>query len=171
MKYSDFLKAEKGCPFDTPIRQIVLAENASAFLTYALAPYSRDHWLVVPKRHVANLTELTHQERDDTDALLARGSTALRALCHKGISILLRQGEDLSPYRGQLGLNDVELSRCRHLRQEKGRYAECLIKTPFLSRIGRLHPTEEEHTLLRTDDIREELVREARSARGRVECV
>lgn len=94
MKYADFLKKEvRGCPFDTPIRQIMLAENATAFLTYALAPYSPDHWLVIPKRHVANLIDLTHPERDDIDALLSRGFRALRELGHEGVSILLRQGE------------------------------------------------------------------------------
>jgi hypothetical protein len=74
------------------------------------------------------------------------------------IRILLRQAEDLEPYRGVLGLNDVELRRLRSLRQKKGEFSECLIKTPYLSRLGRLYPTSKEHELLRTDNIREELV-------------
>lgn len=81
------------------------------------------------------------------------------------IRILLRQAEDLEPYRGVLGLNDVELKKLRALRQKKGEFSECLIKTPFLSRLGRLYPTEEEHELLRTDNIREEIVRENLSSR------
>ncbi len=76
--------------------------------------------------------------------------------------ILLRQGEDLSQFRGALGLNDVELSKLRLLRQVKGSFSECLIKTPFLSRIGRLYPTEDENALLRTDNLRAELIEEAR---------
>ena len=75
------------------------------------------------------------------------------------VRILLRQGEDLGPYRGALGLNEVELSLLRLLRQEKGCFSECLIKTPYLSRLGRLHSTEEEYELLRTDNIRAELIR------------
>lgn len=93
MKYADFLKQTKGCPFDAPIAQITLADNANAFLTYALAPYNRDHWLVIPKRHVANLTDLTHPERDDIDELLTRGVQALRTIGHLGVSLLLRQGD------------------------------------------------------------------------------
>ena len=93
MKYSDFLKQEHGCPFDTPIDEIVIYECGTAFLTYALAPYSKDHWLVIPKRHVGKLTDLTHEERDDIDGILARGLKALTALGHQGVSILLRQGE------------------------------------------------------------------------------
>ena len=78
------------------------------------------------------------------------------------IRILLRQGEDMWPYRGALGLNDIEIQRLRELRQTKGSYSECLIKTPFMSRIARLHPTEEEHSLLRTDNLREEMVKSMR---------
>lgn len=78
------------------------------------------------------------------------------------VRILLRQGEDLNRYQGILGLNEVELRRARFLKQRKGQFSECLIKTPFLSRLGRLYPTAEEHELLRTDNLREELVQEVR---------
>jgi hypothetical protein len=78
------------------------------------------------------------------------------------VRILLRQGEDLSALKGHLGFNEVELRLSRQLRQVKGEFSECLIKTPFLSRIGRLYPTPAEHELLRTDNIRAELLRENR---------
>ncbi len=74
------------------------------------------------------------------------------------IRILLRQGEDLAPYKGVLGLNSVELKLLRQLKQKKGVYSECLIKTPFLSKLSKLYPTSEEHKLLRTDNIREEII-------------
>ncbi len=78
------------------------------------------------------------------------------------VRILLRQGEDLSQFRGALALNDVELNRLRLLRQVRGEFSECLIKTPYLSRLGRLYPTDAEHELLRTDNLREEWVKERR---------
>jgi hypothetical protein len=78
------------------------------------------------------------------------------------VRILLRQGEDLTQLRGHLGFNDVELRLSRQLKQVKGEFSECLIKTPFLSRLGRLYPTPDEHELLRTDNIRQELIRESR---------
>ena len=81
------------------------------------------------------------------------------------IRILLRQGEDVSRYRGILGMSEVELSKVRLLKQQKGHFSECLVKTPFLSRYGRLYPTKEEHALLRTDNIREELIKETRNKR------
>lgn len=85
------------------------------------------------------------------------------------VRILLRQGEDLTPIRGHLGFNDVELKLSRQLKQSRGEYSECLIKTPFLSRLGRLYPTSEEHELLRTDNIRQELILE--SKHGGLRCV
>ena len=76
------------------------------------------------------------------------------------IRILLRQGEDLESHRGVLGLNEAELQCARRLRQVRGEFSECLIKTPFLSRVGRLYPSQEEHALLRTDNLRQERVQE-----------
>lgn len=73
------------------------------------------------------------------------------------LRILLRQGEDLLPLQSVLELNSVELKELRRLRQKKGVYAECLIKTPFSSQIGRLYPTEEEFSLLQTDNLRQSL--------------
>lgn len=80
------------------------------------------------------------------------------------VRILLRQGEDLTAFRGALGLNDVEFDRLRLLRQVRGEYSECLIKTPYLSRLGRLYPSGSEHEVLRTDNLRAEWVQEHRSA-------
>ncbi|OFZ56273.1 MAG: hypothetical protein A2428_15540 [Bdellovibrionales bacterium RIFOXYC1_FULL_54_43] len=76
------------------------------------------------------------------------------------IQVILRQREDPAKFTGDLGLNRTEIERVRYLRQEKGVFAECLVKTPFFSRIGRLELTPEEHDLYRTDTIRREVVRE-----------
>ncbi len=88
------------------------------------------------------------------------------------IRILLRQGEDVSRHQGVLGLNPVELARVSRLKQERGVYSECLVKTPFLSRVGRLYPTEEEHALLRTDNLRAELIAQSKKDvnQGAIEC-
>ena len=83
------------------------------------------------------------------------------------VRILLRQGEDLDRYQGILGLNSKELEWTKLLKQRKGHFSECLIKTPFLSKVGRLYPTEAEHALLRTDNIRQELIEESREKLAR----
>jgi len=74
------------------------------------------------------------------------------------ITILLRQKEDVTQYRNILDLNDPEISKVKQIKKKKGIYSECLIKTPFLSRFGRLYPTQEEHEILRTDNLRAERV-------------
>lgn len=80
------------------------------------------------------------------------------------VRVLLRQDEDISRFRGILGLNDTEVGRLQGFLKENGKFSDCLIKTPFLSRIGQLIPTHEEHELLRTDNLRADRVREAKEA-------
>ncbi len=95
-----------------------------------------------------------------------------QSICQNApIRILLRQDEDLNLYKGILGLNAREVDLVKGLQQRKGVYNECLIKTPFLSRIGRLYPTEFEYAELRTDNLREELVQNIKDQRVReAEC-
>lgn len=74
------------------------------------------------------------------------------------IVVLLRQKEDVRRFQDVFDLNEPELARVKQIKKKKGLYAECLIKTPFLSKFGRLCPTESEHELLRTDNLRQERV-------------
>jgi type IV secretory pathway VirB4 component len=87
-----------------------------------------------------------------SDFLLTQNGQSI--LQNAPIRILLRQGEDLLPLRSVLSLNSVELREARQLKQKRGEYSECLIKTPFSSEIARLYPTQEEYELLRTDNLR-----------------
>ncbi|MGE4108224.1 MAG: DUF87 domain-containing protein [Bacteriovoracia bacterium] len=85
--------------------------------------------------------------------------TSGQSICQNApVRVLLRQGEDLSKYQGVLSLNEREFALASRLKQRKGEFSESLIKTPFLSRYGRLYPTREEYDLFRTDNIREELI-------------
>lgn len=74
------------------------------------------------------------------------------------IRIFLRQDEDLSAYQRALDLNDKEIALARSLTQRKGKSGQCIVKTPFASMLAELSPTEEEHRLFRTDNLREEYV-------------
>lgn len=82
------------------------------------------------------------------------------------IVILLRQKEDVTRYRDILDLSEPEMSQVKRIKKKKGVYSECLIKTPFFSRFGRLYPTEEEHETLRTDNLRAERVALAKASEG-----
>ncbi len=92
MKYDDFLKTMTGCPFCVAHGREVIFENEHAYLTYALAPYHKDHLLVVPKRHIDNLLDLHHVEIEDIEKLERKGIMILRQLGYKNIALLAREG-------------------------------------------------------------------------------
>ena len=93
MLYKDFLKKKRACPFCNLSNQIII-DNKLSFLTYALAPYSQDHLLIIPKRHVKSYLALTHQEQEDIDELLEIGAKMLKQLGYNNYSILVREGDN-----------------------------------------------------------------------------
>ena len=95
MLYKSFLKKIRKCPFcdEKNLFRRYLGERKTAFLTYSLAPYARDHLLVLPKRHILRMAQLRKSENADIDKLLQRGAGALRKLGNKSVSILVRDGD------------------------------------------------------------------------------
>lgn len=81
----------KRCPFCGKENKILRATK-HAYLTYALAPYSPNHLLVIPKRHVVSFLKLSKVERRDIDMLLELGASLLVKLKVKDFSILVRDG-------------------------------------------------------------------------------
>jgi hypothetical protein len=76
------------------------------------------------------------------------------------IKVLLRQDEDIRDFKYILGLSEKEIETVKGLSKVNGEFSECLIKTPFLTRFGVLRTLPDEHEILRTDNLRSELVRE-----------
>ncbi|HTY39511.1 MAG TPA: HIT domain-containing protein [Candidatus Paceibacterota bacterium] len=89
MLYSEFLKTKRKCPF-CDRRDRILVGKKSAYLTYALAPYSRYHLLAVPRKHKTSLRALGPAERKDLAALVSKGTELLRRLHIADISVLVR---------------------------------------------------------------------------------
>lgn len=81
----------------------------------------------------------------------ASDQTGQAALQNSPTRIILRQQEDLSPYQGTLNLNERELDLVRTLTTKRGEFSECLVKTPFDSKLMRIYPSKEQHETLRTD--------------------
>ena len=96
MKYKTYLKNLKECPFCGNIKDKILLENEGAFLTYSLAPYHKYHLLVIPKRHVEDIKELTWEEHVCMTALFVSGIKTLDKLGHNDCTLLTRD-------RGSLG--------------------------------------------------------------------
>jgi len=93
MQYKDLLKQNRPCPFDFPHGQEPIAQNKTAYLTYSIAGYHPDQLLVIPKRHITSLEEMTPQELADCESLQKLGWEMLKLLGHGGINFLLREGE------------------------------------------------------------------------------
>lgn len=96
MLYDDFLKARAGtsCPFCAHEHNRIITENTHAFLTYALAPYHKHHLLVVPKRHVELILNLTLEEVTDMESLQEQGMRILKKLGYRNLTILEREGDN-----------------------------------------------------------------------------
>jgi ATP adenylyltransferase len=94
INYEDFLKQPRPCPFCNARKDEIIAENEQAFITFALAPYHQDHMLVVPKRHVEKILDVTEKEEDAIYALVRKATKMLHKLGYTDISVLVRDGDD-----------------------------------------------------------------------------
>lgn len=91
MKYEDFLKNLVGCPFCDSKNRVIM-ESEKSFMTYSLWPYHEHHLLVIPKRHMESLTEITELEREDIDILQEKALEILKKLGYASITQLVREG-------------------------------------------------------------------------------
>lgn len=89
MLYKKFLAFRQPCPFCHTHGRMVI-ERKTAYLTYALAPYSKYHLLVIPKRHVTSVARLRPSEERDIAELVKVGSKILHRLRVKNITMLVR---------------------------------------------------------------------------------
>jgi diadenosine tetraphosphate (Ap4A) HIT family hydrolase len=103
VNYSDYLKTLTKCPFCFYSKDRVLLDNEGAFLTYSIAPYHKYHLLIIPKRHVENIKDLTWDENVCIMALITVGIKALDKLGHNDCTILAR--DKWSPGKSVLHLH------------------------------------------------------------------
>jgi diadenosine tetraphosphate (Ap4A) HIT family hydrolase len=96
MKYSEFLILEKDkpCHFCVADEKERVIENKTAYLTFSLAPYHPDHLLVIPKRHVEHILDITVEEMTDIDDLQKKAWALLQKLGYKSISLIVREGDN-----------------------------------------------------------------------------
>lgn len=93
MKYSQLLKKQHDCPLCSR-EQGIFVENKNAYLTYSLAPYHKDHILIVPKKHIKHIKGLSFQGMKDVDALERLGINILKKLGHRNFFLLYKEGEN-----------------------------------------------------------------------------
>lgn len=94
VRYIDVVKKfEKKhfCPFCNEKKENMLEEKKYFYVIPARSPYTKDHILIVPKRHVCLLKALTHKELIQMHNLIDKRDVKLHK-DHKNISLLLRDG-------------------------------------------------------------------------------
>ncbi len=108
---NEFLKIPRDCPFCNIQKKDIITENNSAILTYSLAPYHKDHLLVVSKRHVEEILDLTNEEVSDLYELVKKSLLVLKRLGYEDISILIRDGGNKMKTVAHLHYNIIPTSR------------------------------------------------------------
>ena len=93
MLYTKFLKEMNGCPFCELNKKEIIKLNKHAILTLARAPYSKDHLLIIPKKHETHFSKLSIKEQLAIQKLVFY---ALKRLVkkHKNVSVIYREGEN-----------------------------------------------------------------------------
>lgn len=88
-----------GCPFcraaasDDDAAGLVVARGDAAFVVLNLYPYNSGHLMVLPYRHVGDLTELSDAETTEIMALTRKAITALRTVFSPhGFNLGINQG-------------------------------------------------------------------------------
>ena len=73
-------------------KEEIIKENRHAVIILAKAPYTKDHLLIIPKKHRLKLKDLTKLEQKGIWDLINWGFEKLHKK-HKNISIVYREGE------------------------------------------------------------------------------
>lgn len=88
----------EGCPLcdkqhDDTSESLVIAGGELTYVVMNLYPYNNGHVMIVPRRHVADPTDLSGDEAQEMHAMLLRTLTALRsALSPEGFNVGMNLG-------------------------------------------------------------------------------
>jgi len=93
MRYVDWLKKKNKnvCPFCNLKKSEILKANKSADIILSRARYHKDHLLIIPKKHVEKISELTKKEKEDFINLFSKGMAALHKK-YENIGVIYREG-------------------------------------------------------------------------------
>lgn len=95
MDYESYLSSidqNTNCPFCKRDENLLLWESENFYVTLAKAPYVKDHLLIIPKKHVVFLHELTKEEQNELRSEVQKRNIALQKI-HEGTTIILRDSQ------------------------------------------------------------------------------
>ena len=94
MKYHDIVVhnlKHNLCPFCSMPQEFLLEQSDFFFVTLARAPYTENHLLIIPKRHVVLFNDLSRDEVQNLMQLVSKRTEKLHKK-HSDINLLLRDG-------------------------------------------------------------------------------
>lgn len=99
MKYWEYLanKDNSICPFCVLKKEEILDQNQTFFVIVCRSPYSIDHIMILPKRHVVLFDDLDIKEKSDLFALVDKRNNKLHEN-HKSVWRLLRDSLSWTSY-------------------------------------------------------------------------
>lgn len=95
--YDDYLKTLTCCPFcdRSNFGPQIISENKNAALIVSLAPYQKHHLLIIPKRHLEKILDITPEEITDINKLQEIAIKTLYGLDYADMTVLVREGENI----------------------------------------------------------------------------
>ena len=70
MLYKDYLKKLKKCPLCDLMKEEILKSNKSALIILPRAPFTKNHLIVIPKKHRLRMSDLNKNEKKDESGRL-----------------------------------------------------------------------------------------------------
>lgn len=94
MKYYDIVAQNLKhnlCPFCAMPQEFILEKSDFFFIALARAPYTKNHLLIIPNRHVVLFNDLSREEVQNLMQLVSKRTEKLHKK-HTDINLLLRDG-------------------------------------------------------------------------------
>ena len=93
MKYDDYLLKvlRDECPFCDIKKDYIIEKGKHFTVLLARAPYTRDHLIIVPNRHLVRLREIKPEEWETLVPLIEKWTKKLEKI-HQEVNLLLRDG-------------------------------------------------------------------------------
>ncbi len=110
--YDDIANSVTKCVFCDLRAKYVVLETKSSVLTMSLYPYIDGQLLILPKRHVEDLAQLTQTEWKDTKALTELGTKLIKEeFGIGGVQLLYRGGENSGKSVGHLHFHLLPITK------------------------------------------------------------
>lgn len=109
-KYTEIMASLTKCPFCDLKTKYFVKEGVDVALTVNLFPYIDGHLLVIPKRHVEKLDDLTASEFTEIGEMLKLGKARLREILGiSSVNVLYREGVKSGSSLGHLHFHIIPM--------------------------------------------------------------